>query len=117
MIEFVIREPNLSRYGLNRLYAGLHWARRKEHADYWHSLVGWRLRELGAAMAEGPVFVEFYFNTQMDADNHGYLVKLIIDGMKGVIIRDDSREYVAGYSVRFHDGKGILVRVRGTQDE
>ena len=112
MLELRITEPCLSRYGLNRLYSGMHWAKRKSHADYWHSRIGWELKKIKAEMFESPVFIEFEFETGMDIDNCGYLIKLIIDGLKGVVIHDDSKKYVVGYSAVHGKEKGILIKIR-----
>lgn len=112
MLELRITEPGLSRYGLNRLYAGMHWTKRKSHADYWHNRIGWELKRIKAEMFESPVFIEFEFETGMDIDNCGYLIKLIIDGLKGIVIHDDSKKYVAGYSAVHGKEKGILIKIR-----
>lgn len=112
MLELRITEPGLSRYGLNRLYSGMHWTKRKSHADYWHSRIGWELKKIKAEMFESPVFIEFEFETGMDIDNCGYLIKLVIDGLKGIVIHDDSKKYVAGYSAVHGKEKGILIRIR-----
>ena len=117
MLELRITEPCLSRYGLNRLYSGMHWAKRKSHADYWHSRIGWELKKIKTEMFESPVFIEFKFETGMDIDNCGYLIKLIIDGLKGVVIHDDSKKYVVGYSAVHGKEKGILIRIRENKHE
>ena len=118
-IRFIISEKKLGQYSMNELYAGGHWSKRKREAEYWHRLTQLEMRSQGIKkrLLKNPVYIRFCFNTAMDVDNHGYLVKMIIDGMKGYLIQDDSKKYVKGYSVEFHSGKGILVEVSEFESE
>ncbi len=112
MTEFVIDYPIQARDdGLNAIYSGVHWNERKRTANKWHTLVKIALGSR-RTMYRKPVEIEMFFNTRMDVDNHGFLAKLIIDGMKGVLIEDDSKKYVRRVSMEHYDGRGILVRVR-----
>ena len=43
------------------------------------------------------------------------ITKMIVDALKGVLIADDSRQYVAGVYHLFWDGDGILVEVKEVQ--
>jgi hypothetical protein len=61
---------------------------------------------------EKPVVLSFYFNDRLDCSNHGMLVKMIEDGMKGRLIADDSKKFVQGIECYFHDEEYILVKVR-----
>ncbi len=63
-------------------------------------------------MFEGPVVIEAYFNDNLDCSNHAAELKMIEDGMKGLIIADDNRKYVKGVAMYFHDEDYILVRVK-----
>ena len=60
-----------------------------------------------------PVSVSIWYNSRLDIDNHGYLAKLIIDGIKGVLIEDDDRRYVRELYQGFYGGdrKMIIVEV------
>ena len=59
-----------------------------------------------------PVVIDIAYNSKLDIDNHGYLSKLIVDGMKGYLIHEDSRKYVQGLIQRFHEeGEQIIIRV------
>lgn len=104
-------------YGLNAYWAGKHWAQRKKDADYWHALVRSELRRQGIKprIAKNPVYVAFYHNDRLDIDNHAAIGKMIVDALKGVLIADDSRQYVAGVYHLFWDGDGILVEVKEVQ--
>lgn len=42
-------------------------------------------------------------NNRLDIDNHSYLAKLIIDGMKGLLIEDDDRRFVKSLRQEFHN--------------
>lgn len=64
-----------------------------------------------------PVVVRFYWNDNLDIDNHAVMGKMIIDAMKGSIIHDDNRRYLAGVSHYFHDEDYILVTVREADSE
>lgn len=113
MTSFVIDFKVTSEYGMNKLYAGVHWTVRKRQADYIHSLVQTALyvNKVPKKIYKRPVKVIIYYNSKLDIDNHGYLSKLIIDGMKGWLIEDDKRKYVVELDQRFYDGQGILVEV------
>lgn len=100
-------------YGLNAYWAGKHWAKRKEDADYWHRLARYEMQRQNVRKApfEKPVKITYLFNDNLDATNHAAMIKMIEDAMKGRIIREDSRRYVKGYSCWFHSGDHIKVIV------
>lgn len=101
-------------YGFNRFYAGCHWAQRKEAADFWHMVTRSCMNNAGVRKRpfESPVIVTFYWNSRLDIDNHCVMGKMIVDGMKGRLIQDDSRRYLKGVEHYFHDEDFILVEVR-----
>lgn len=101
-------------YGLNAYWAGKHWSKRKEDADYWHNLVHFELnrQKVRKNPLENPVVITFYWNDRLDCSNHAAMAKMIEDAVKGRIIRDDSRRYVKGVEHYFHDEQYILVTVR-----
>lgn len=121
VIRFTIPYPATSggrkdwckRYGMNALYAGLHWAVRKKNADYWHELT--RLSMQRAALRKAPVpypvKVVFYYDDRLDCDNHAYISKMVVDGMKGWLIEDDSRRYVRSVENRFWDEPSGVIGV------
>lgn len=61
---------------------------------------------------ERPVILTFWFNDRLDCSNHAMYVKMIEDGMKGRLIKDDSKRYVKGIECYFHDEDYILVQLR-----
>lgn len=105
-------------YGMNKLYAGVHWAKRKKQADEIHALVRYELyrQRIPRKAFENPVEIIFKYNSRLDISNHGYLSKLIEDALKGYLIVDDSRKYVRRFVQEFWDGDGILVEIREKED-
>jgi hypothetical protein len=101
-------------YGMNAYYAGKHWSIRKRDADFWHMLVKSCLdgQEVRRTPFKRPVVITFWFNDRLDCSNHGVMIKMIEDGMKGRLIQDDSRKYVKGIECYFHDDDYIKVEVR-----
>lgn len=101
-------------YGMNAYYSGKHWSVRKRDADFWHRLVSDCLdgQEVRRTPFKRPVIISFWFNDRLDCSNHGVMIKMIEDGMKGRLIQDDSRKYVKGIECYFHDEDYIQVEVR-----
>lgn len=101
-------------YGLNAYYAGKHWSKRKEDADYWHLLTISALNrcEMRRTPFEGPVEIRFLWNDRLDIDNHAVMGKMIVDALKGRLIWDDNKKWLKGISHYFHDEEYILVMVR-----
>ena len=102
------------RYGLNAYYSGKHWAQRKKDAEVWHWMTTAAMRKAKCRTTpfDKPVVVRFCWNDHLDIDNHAVMGKMIVDAMKGTIIHDDSRRYLAGVEHYFHDEDYILVMVR-----
>lgn len=113
MIEFKIPLKVNSKWGLNAKYSGEHWSVRDREAEQVHMLVKSCLRSarIPRGVFEKPVKISIFYNSHLDIDNHGYLSKLIIDGLKGYIITDDSRKYVKSLLQEFYDENGITVRI------
>ena len=113
MISFVVDLKVNSEYGMNKLYSGVHWTVRKRQADFIHSLIQTTLyvNKVPKMPFKSPVKVSISYNSRLDIDNHSYLSKLIIDGMKGWLIQDDTKRYVRELNQKFWEGKGILVEV------
>lgn len=122
MVSFIIPYPKTAaakrawsrEYGLNAYWSGKHWARRKADADFWHTLVRQELHRQGIAkqLAKEPVILTMYFNDRLDSINHAAMFKVIEDALKGHLIQDDSRRYVVGSEMYFHDRDCILVEVK-----
>lgn len=106
-------------YGMNAYYSGKHWAQRKNDAETWHMMTRAAMRKAHCRRSpfDKPVIVCFYWNDNLDIDNHAVMGKMIVDAMKGSIIHDDNRRYLAGVSHYFHDEDYILVTVREADSE
>ncbi len=126
MVSFKIDYPKTAqgrkdwnqRYGLNAYYSGKHFAVRRKDAYYWH-----RLTELCLVRAkikqeptEKPVKVTFCWNDGLDLDNHAAMGKMILDGLKGRLIHDDSRKWVKAIEHTWHEGSYILVRLEEVEE-
>lgn len=101
-------------YGFNRFYAGVHWSKRKEAAEFWHMVTKSCMQSAGVRKRpfDKPVQITMYFNDRLDCSNHAMYFKFIEDGMKGRLIHDDSRRWVRAGMIAFHDEDYILVEVK-----
>ena len=97
------------RYSLNAIYSGKHYRARMADKTYWHNLVRANLKQ--PKMVEAPVSITFWWNDGLDLDNHAYMGKMIMDALKGTLLKDDARQHLTGVSHRFHDEPYILVEV------
>ena len=117
MIRFIIDLKVNAQYGLNKIYSGKHWTKRKADAEEIHELVYYSMMQQNVppVLYKKPVIIQLSYNSNLDCDNHGYLTKLIVDGMKGYLLKDDSKKYVKGVYQTYLEGKkidyGVLVEV------
>ena len=113
MIKFSIPVKVNGNLGLNKIYAGVHWSKRAKDAEYIHMLMAQSLRSLKIykKLFEKPVAITISYNSRLDIDNHGYLAKLIIDGLKGYLIVDDNKKYVTALTQQFYNGDGIMIEI------
>lgn len=101
-------------YGLNAYYSGKHWTARKKDAEYWHLLTReavYRSNKHPQVFVK-PVEIIAYFNDNLDCSNHASELKMIEDGLKGILIVDDNKNYVKGISMYFHGENYIKVIVK-----
>lgn len=121
MINFVIRLRPTAEWGMNDLYSQKKRRNdRMRQAEMVHLMVRAAIRQQVRPVQQfrKPVVVTIWFNSRLDVDNHGFLSKLIIDGMKGLLIEDDDRKHVAGLEQYFHDNdpNDIFVEVRNVKE-
>ena len=104
----------MKEYGFNSYWAGKHWAKRKNDAQFWHMFTHSEMnrQHIAKNIFDKPVFITFYWNDRLDCTNHAAMAKMIEDAMKGILIHDDSRRYVKGVCSFFHEHDYILVVVR-----
>jgi hypothetical protein len=78
---------------LNKMYAGIHWSVRKLEAERVHYLVLAEVKKPQLFLHPVDITITAYFNKRvLDPDN--IVGKLYIDGLKGLLITDDTYEYV-----------------------
>ena len=113
MIRFTIDLKVTGEYGLNKIYAGVHWTKRKKQAEEIHELVYYSMMQQNVPpiLFKKPVVIQINYNSRLDCDNHGYLTKLIVDGMKDYILKDDSKKHVKEIRQKFWGEEGILVEI------
>lgn len=114
MITFYIEyPPKISAFGMNAIYAGKHWTKRKKDAEYWHMVTINALRKQGIRnnISDKAVKITFYWDDRMDIDNHAYMGKMIVDALKGYLIEDDDRKFYKEVTHKFHSKKTIKVEV------
>ena len=113
-MQFIITYPKkITEYGMNSIYAGKHWKKRREDSDYWHWLVRAELnkQKVPKKLFEKAVKITFFWNDRFDIDNHAYMGKMIVDALKGYLIKDDTKKYFGAVEHCFHNEKYILVEV------
>lgn len=106
--------PDSRTWGMNGVYSqSKHWNIRTKQAAQVHTLVKAQIRSVNRNVRkfDKPVSVRIFYNSRLDIDNHGYLAKLIIDGMKGILIEDDNRRFVRSLYQGFHSGDANLILV------
>lgn len=102
------------RFGLNAYWSGKHWSMRKQDADFWHALTCAEMskQQVRKFPFQNAVVVTFFWNDRLDIDNHSAMGKMILDAMKGRLIKEDSRRWVKGVEHYFHDDDCIKIVVR-----
>ena len=114
MIKFTIPLKVNAEYGLNKVYAGVHWSKRKKQAEEIHELVFYSMKEqkIPKKLYKKPVSITIYWDTRLDLDNTAYMRKMIIDGLKDYLIKDDDRRYVKELIDRFNNENKIKIEVK-----
>lgn len=115
-IEFGLSLKINSKLSLNRIYGGIHWGIRKKQSQKIHEAVRLSLQaqNIPKELFKSPVDIVFRWNSKLDLDNHGYVAKLIIDGMKGYLLKDDSKKYINSITHEYLNQKsksGVFVTI------
>lgn len=112
-IELILPLKVNSKLSLNSIYSNNHWSVRKRQAEYIHNTVRMELliRKVQRKIFKNPVRINFYWNSMLDLDNHGYLAKLIIDGLKEYLIHDDTKKYIQEIHHSYWLGKGVKIEI------
>lgn len=97
----------------NTMYSGTHHTQRTAMKNKWHLLV--RAALTGEeTLYEAPVRVTvdaYYKGNACDPDN--VCAKLIIDGLKGLVIQDDTSKYIASVTTTStkYNADGVVVTI------
>ena len=112
-IELILPLKVSSKLSLNSVYSSNHWTIRKRQAEEIHTLVKLELlsKRIPRKIFKNPIRINFYWNSMLDLDNHGYLTKLIIDGLKGYLIHDDTKKYIQEIHHSYWLGKGVKIEI------
>lgn len=113
-IDFTVPIKIDAKLSLNSVYGGMHWGIRKRQSDKIHKLVKTALlsNKIPKKEFEKPIEIVFSWNSKLDLDNHGYLAKLIIDGLKGYLIKDDTKKYIKTIKHKYWEGNGARVSIK-----
>jgi len=113
LIKFTVPLKVTGEYGMNKIYAGIHWAKRQKQAKEIHELMHYSMmaQHVPKKLFKRPVVININYNSNLDIDNHGYLTKMLVDGLKGYLIEDDKRKFVTEIRQKFYDGKDILIEI------
>ena len=103
-VEIVLPIKINSKLSLNRLYScRYHWSVRERRAREIHQKVILQLisKKIPRKLFDTKISIDFFWNSRLDLDNHGYATKLIIDGY--------NRKYISKISHSFWNGKGVKI--------
>lgn len=98
-MRFTIAIPE--KISLNKVYAGVHWTKRRQWAEDMHwSVLNSRILPYSGPF---PVDCRYHFHLhgkQLDSSNTAFLMKLVEDGLvQAGVIPDDTRQYVRWVSM------------------
>ncbi len=101
------------KWSANSFYSGKNWAQRKRDAESLHLAAKLWLRKANPHVkpVTCPVEIHFYWDDGLDVDNHAIAGKVIVDGLKGVLLPDDNRKWFGRETHEFWDGDCILVEI------
>lgn len=100
--------PKVGEYSDNKYYAGKHWSKRDRDAKYWHTRLLYEAPWPRPPL-KSPVRITYYWDDRLDLSNHSMMAKMIEDGLKGRLFKDDSRKHVAEIQHRWHDEGNIKI--------
>lgn len=99
----------------NTLYAGVHHTVRTAMKNEWRAIVREALDDMEVTMYENRVHIivdAYYKGRECDPDN--VCAKLIIDGLKGTVIKDDTSQYIASVTTTAtkYNADGVVVTIK-----
>ena len=112
MIFEITPVPKIS---TNKIYAGLHWSKRKAIAADYHLSVLSEVRKRKLSQYGMPVAIFFTFSFKgklLDCSNCTFMAKMIEDGLVCAgIIKDDSPKYVEEIRIVSKKGEKDIVTI------
>lgn len=98
---------------MNKIYSGVHWAKRKKQKDKLKLIVRASLGNDKPRFTK-PVCLAMRFNSNLDVSNHAYLFKMIEDALvSNKVLINDSPKYVKEIKMsRQSEYKGVIVIIR-----
>ena len=102
------------RFGMNAYWSGKHYKARAQDSKEIHDLVFYCLKKEGIRkhIFQVPVEINFYWHSNLDIDNNAVLGKMIVDGLKGYLLKDDGPKYFQKVTHEYWDGKSIKVVIK-----
>ena len=107
------------RFGLNAYWSGKYYRARAQDAKDIHSLTILAIKKarIKKEPFAVPVKLTFEWDDGMDIDNHAAIGKMILDSIKGWIVKDDSPRWVKEVTHRFWTGGYIKVTVEAINSD
>ncbi len=90
---------------LNEWYSSSHWTKRKSQKDYFKKKITTLLLEQGCHK-NGKIDkfkVSLVYNSRLDPDNTITIIKIFVDSLKGLVVKDDTKKYFKGFSIEVND--------------
>lgn len=106
------------RYSLNAYWRGKPYYERAEDARFWHALTRTAMDAAHCRKHpfENPVEIVIFWDDALDVDNHAAMGKMIVDAIKGRVIKDDSRKWLKRLAHDWNEDGIIRVEVREVEN-
>lgn len=108
--------PNVGDYSDNQYYSGRHWSNRDRDAKYWHERMRYEA-PWNRPSLKSPVRITYFWDDRLDLSNHSMMAKMIEDGLKGRLFKDDSRKHVCEIRHRWHREGNIKIVIEEVDDD
>ncbi len=110
-VKFVVPIPE--KISLNKIYAGVHWTKRKQWKDdYYYAVVA---SKIAPYRGQFPFHAHYHFKLTgraLDATNCAFMVKCLEDALvAGGVVPDDTPQYVASVTLSSEKAKVDEVEV------
>lgn len=92
--KIIFEIPNYKLPSRNKLYAGKHWSVRSKLAREIHKLVASYCPKKQMFKKRVDILVKAYYKGNYRRDSSNVDIKIIEDGLKGILIEDDDTRHV-----------------------